>query len=172
MNKEQALNIFLTGFMGSGKSTVGKILAKKINWPFVDLDQVIEDIEKRSIQEIFLTSGEEYFRKVESQVLKGLIASRTIYATGGGMVISELNRDVMRTQGKIVYLKTSWPSLLKRLHFSNERPLVNMKKNWQELQQVWTNRQEYYNDADLIVATDHLTPTQVAEKIVSLLDLE
>jgi shikimate kinase len=172
MKKEHAFNIFLTGFMGTGKSTVGKVLAKKINWPFIDLDQVIEGIENRSIHEVFLTSGEEYFRKVESQVLKDLTTSQTIYATGGGMVLSKLNREVMRALGKIVYLKTSWPFLLKRLQFSNGRPLVNMKRNWQELELVWKNRQEYYNDADFIVVTDHLSPTQVAEQIVSLLDLE
>lgn len=172
MKNETQFNIFLTGFMGAGKSTVGKMLARQINWPFIDLDQVIEDIENRSIHEIFQRSGEEYFRKTESQVLKALVTTKTIYATGGGMVLSELNREVMRSLGKVVYLKTSWPFLQKRLQYSHDRPLVNMKKNWQELELVWKYRQKFYNDADLIVVTDHLTPSQVASKIASSLNLE
>lgn len=159
-------NIFLTGFMGAGKSTAGKSLAALLGSPFVDLDEQIVCYEKRSIADIFAAEGETYFRDCETKVLQDLCPqSVTIYATGGGIVVRDENRQVMKSKGRIIYLKTSWPTIKARLQQSVDRPLVDPAKGWDEVRNLWLKRQTYYEDADFVVDTDGLTPLQVAQKI-------
>jgi len=168
-----AQNIFLTGFMGAGKTTVGHALAKITGWHFYDLDRLIVDKERRSIAEIFKTDGEEYFRNCESIVLSGLTEeNNAVYATGGGIVLREENRTLMRGKGKIIYLQTSWDTLYERLKDSIDRPLVNPANGWYDLEQLWLRRMPFYQDADLVVDTDGIPALHVAEKIVSLLNME
>ena len=158
--------IFLTGFMGSGKSTVGKSLSGLLGYPFVDLDELIVQREHRPIAEIFATDGEPYFRDCESAVLQKMSAHQdAIYATGGGLVVRDVNRRQMASLGKVVYLKTSWPVLKQRLQQSVERPLINSSKDWDNVKDLLSQRQKYYEQADLIVDTDGLTPLQIAQKI-------
>jgi len=158
--------IFLTGFMGSGKSTVGKSLAGLLGYPFVDLDDLIVQREHRPIAEIFATDGEPYFRDCETSVLKELHHDQsTVLATGGGLIVREENRRQMARLGKVVYLKTSWPVLKQRLQQNAERPLVNSAKDWNNVKDLLSQRQKYYEQADLIVDTDGLTPLQIAQKI-------
>ena len=159
-------NIFLTGFMGAGKSTVGSLLAGILDYTFIDLDEAIVESEQRSIAEIFATEGEHYFRNCETKLLKGLATdSARVYATGGGIVVREDNRREMRRLGLIVYLKTGWRTLEGRLQKSSGRPLVNTENDLTEVKNLWEKRQPFYTDADLTVATDELTPWQVAQKI-------
>jgi shikimate kinase len=166
-------NIFLTGFMGAGKTTSGHSLARLTGCPFHDLDSLIVDREKRSIANIFKTDGEEYFRNCETMVLSSLAENTpAIYATGGGIVVREENRAMMRRKGRIVCLRASWETLRERLQDSVDRPLVVQAKSWYDLEQLWLSRMHHYDDADLIVDTDDLSPMQVARKIVSLLQSE
>lgn len=166
-------NIFLTGFMGAGKTTVGQSLAELTGCPFEDLDSMIVQREKRSIPEIFAAEGEEYFRNCETVVLSSLKKQgRTVYATGGGIVMREKNRAMMRSKGRIVYLCASWETLRGRLQGSVDRPLVDRANGWHDLERLWRSRLPHYQDADLIVETEALTPLQVAQKIVSQLQLE
>ena len=166
-------NIFLTGFMGAGKTTTGHSLAGLTGCPFHDLDSMIVAKEKRSITEIFKTNGEEYFRHCETMVLSGLEEkAAVVYATGGGIVMREENRAMMRCKGRIVYLHASWETLRGRLQGSVDRPLIDQAKGWHELEQMWLSRLSDYQDADLIIDTDAITPLQVAQKIVSQLQLE
>ena len=159
-------NIFLTGFMGAGKSTVGILLAGILDCPFVDLDVVIIESEQRSIAEIFATESEHYFRNCETTLLKELATDPArVYATGGGIVAREDNRREMRRLGLIVYLKTEWRTLESRLQKSSGRPLVNTENDLTEVKNLWEKRLPFYTDADLTVATDELTPSQVAQKI-------
>ena len=168
-----AQNIFLTGFMGAGKTTVGYYLAKMTGCPFYDLDRLIVDKEQRSVAEIFETDGEEYFRNCETIVLSGLNEEKNaVYATGGGIVLREENRALMRSRGWIIYLHTSWDTLCERLKGSVNRPLVDPAKGWYDLEHLWRRRMPLYRDADLTVVTDGITPRQVAEKIVLLLKME
>ena len=166
-------NIFLTGFMGAGKSTVGHALATLTGCPFYDLDCLIVDKEQRSIAEIFKTDGEEYFRNCETNVLSALNEEKNaVYATGGGIVLREENRTLMRGTGRIIYLRTRWDTLCERLKGSVDRPLVDPAKGWYDLEQLWLHRKPLYHDADLVVDTDGVTPRQIAEKIVSMLQTE
>jgi shikimate kinase len=166
-------NIFLTGFMGAGKSTVGHALAKLTGCPFYDLDSLIVEKEQRPIAEIFKTDGEEYFRNCETTILSALNEEKNaVYATGGGIVLREENRTLMRGTGRIIYLRSRWDTLRERLKDSVDRPLVDPAKGWYDLEQLWLQRIPLYQDADLIVDTDEITPRQVAEKIVSMLQTE
>jgi len=161
-------NIFLTGFMGAGKSTVGRLLANLMNRPFVDLDEMIVQRENRTITDIFSADGEKYFRDCETSVLNELYQQPVaIYATGGGIVVRDENRRTMKGIGSIVYLKTSWATLKNRLRKSVDRPLVDPDAGWDHVKALLADRQTFYEDADIVVETDGCTPSQVAHKIAS-----
>lgn len=159
--------------MGAGKTTVGQTLAELTGCPFQDLDSMIVGRERRSIAEIFDTDGEEYFRNCETMTLSGLQEQDcAVYATGGGLVMREENRVLMRSMGRIVYLRASWDVLRGRLQGSVDRPLVDRATNLDDLERLWLDRLPHYLDADLIVDTEDMNPEQVASKIVSLLSTE
>ena len=152
--------------MGAGKSTVGLLTADLLNMPFVDLDERIVQREKRSIATIFATDGEEYFRNCETDLLVELKDQpAAVYATGGGIVVREVNRQAMASMGKIVYLSASWPTLQERLNDSVDRPLVTVEKKWHELKDLWTFRQKFYSEADIIINVDGLAPMEIARII-------
>lgn len=113
MNKR---NIFLTGFMGAGKSTIGRRLARRLGYRFADLDELIAAREGRSIAEIFAAQGEAYFRDCEAAVLaEQTTADQVVFATGGGIVGRAENRAMMRQLGSVVYLRAAWSTLEQRL---------------------------------------------------------
>lgn len=159
--------------MGAGKTTVGHALAELTGCPFYDLDSMIVQREKRSITEIFDTDGEEYFRNCETMVLSDLQEQDcAVYATGGGIVMREENRALMKKMGRIVFLRASWVALRGRLQRSADRPLVNQANNWHDLERLWEDRLPCYLDADLVVDTEDMSPRQVARKIISLMQTE
>jgi shikimate kinase len=163
---EISYNILLTGFMGAGKSTVGKLLADLLVCSFADLDELIAESEQRTIPEIFAAEGEIYFRDCETDILKKLPQQPVaVYATGGGLVMREENRRIMKKLGKVVYLKADWSTLERRLQHGSGRPLVDSGRGWDEVKALWARRQPFYDEADLVILTDGLTPLQVAEKI-------
>ncbi len=169
MQPELKSNIFLTGFMGAGKSSVGRVLADLLKCSFADLDEMIVQREGRSIAEIFAVDGEDYFRDCETAILNELPQQQeaAVYSTGGGLVIREENRRQMRRLGRIIYLKASWPTLMVRLQQSVDRPLVTPERDWDKLKNLWTRRQAFYADADIVVDTEGLAPLQVAQDIAA-----
>lgn len=171
MQPASAGNVFLTGFMGAGKSTVGRLLAELLQRPFVDLDEVLIRRQGRPIATIFAAEGEDYFRSCETAVLHELPElPPAVYATGGGIVLREENRLVMRRLGCIVYLKCAWPILQERLLKSSGRPLVDAGQGMPEVKALWSARQAVYEQADLIVAVDGLTAMEVAQRLASELE--
>jgi shikimate kinase len=118
--------IYIIGFMGSGKTTAGKKLASLLGWKFIDLDKKIEEYTGKTITEIFSDNGEEYFREIESQLLRNLIAqTSTIISTGGGTPCHNKNMDFMINTGLTIYLKMTPGQLKSRLSGSKgERPLI------------------------------------------------
>lgn len=172
MSKEYFKSVFLTGFMGVGKSTVGRLTADLLNIPFVDLDERIVQREKRAIATIFAEDGEEYFRDCETDLLGELKEEvSAVYATGGGIVVREVNREAMASIGKIVYLSATWATLQNRLKNSIDRPLVTLEKNWDALKALWVKRQTFYSEADIIITVDGLAPSEVARNILDELNL-
>jgi len=148
-------NIFLIGPMGSGKTTIGKHLAKMFGLEFYDCDQELERMTGASVSLIFDLEGEAGFRLREHLLLKQLIAKNgVLIATGGGAVCNEENRRLLRTHGLVVYLKTSIDNQLKRLNKDKSRPLLQAEDRTQRLLDLAEARNPLYDaTADLVFST-------------------
>ncbi len=144
--------IFLTGFMGSGKTTIGKKLADKLNMPFYDTDAIIEQKEKMTIAEIFVKKGEKYFRNQETITLREITSNykKGIVSTGGGIVMNEKNIEIMKNSGIIVFLYASFSTLFERIKNSTNRPLVKTEN----LYNLYQKRLPFYEKATLKINTD------------------
>ncbi|HOJ92192.1 MAG TPA: shikimate kinase [Dictyoglomaceae bacterium] len=164
--------ISFIGFMGSGKSTVGSLLSERLNFHFVDLDKYLEKEEKKSINEIFADEGEDFFRDRESYYLqKVLLKSKNIVlATGGGVILRDENRSLLREYSFVIYLKGDFDTLIERLENTYEkekRPLL--KKSRKELYELWKYRSDLYEStAHLIIEVDNKTPFQIVEEIINI----
>ncbi|OCA91100.1 hypothetical protein A8F94_04365 [Bacillus sp. FJAT-27225] len=161
--------IFLIGFMGSGKSTVGKILAEKLGIRFVDMDEEIERTARKSISAIFQEEGEESFRDLETALLTSFPGSELVVATGGGAVLREVNRGLLKQSGLVIYLKASAEEISKRLVEDETRPLLKGDKK-KEIAKRLNNRLPLYTAiSDLTVMTDEKSPETIAEEIAARL---
>lgn len=159
-------SIILIGFMGTGKSTVGRILAGKLGLDFVDSDRQIEKEQGMTIPDLFRERGEAAFRAIETDTLKRLLREgRRVIATGGGAVLAAENREAMRAGGTVVALKASPETIIRRVGESGDRPLLagDVADNVKRLHE---QRKTAYDFADLSVVTDGLTADEVAERIL------
>ena len=160
------MNIYLIGMMGSGKSTVGKILAEKMELLFIDLDSEIEKTGGKSVSEIFNQDGEDHFRKLESEELKQY--SESVVACGGGIILDEENRQYINENGVAVLLTASMDELFKRLSDSNNRPILPDENTEKALTNLWLERKKYYlNTSDFLIETDGENPIEITNKIFS-----
>ncbi len=165
MNK----NIVLVGLSGSGKSTLGDILSSLSGYALVDTDAIIVKLQNRSINNIFATNGEEFFRTLETQVSKEVSAfDKQIISTGGGIVLKEKNLEYLKQNGVIFYLKTSVNTLLKRLEGDNTRPLLKTDDVKKKLENMLEIRGKLYEKADVTIETDNLTPEKTAKEILRI----
>ena len=147
--------IALIGMSGAGKTTVGKLLAEKMNYEFVDLDDQIEKIENKSISQIFADEGEEFFRQLETNMLNELINNdKLVISTGGGIIKNEKNREFLKNNFFNIFLNVSIDEALERLQQNENRPLLlgNIKDKWQKLYDE--RLLLYYQTADYIVNAD------------------
>lgn len=164
-------NIILVGFMGAGKSTVGRELERLGGFHLIDLDSVIVQQAGRSIPEIFATEGEDRFRDYEAAALRSLGGRHhSVIATGGGVVGREENWTVMRRLGTVVYLRAAWPALRQRLAGSQGRPLADAGQELGQVEDLWRRRLPLYERADFGVDTDALSATEVARAILKQID--
>jgi shikimate kinase len=160
-------NIFLIGFMGAGKTSVGRVLAKKMGLDFIDLDEVIKKELGMAIPEIFSRFGEDFFRDEESKVLRSVSQRKgQVIATGGGVVLREGNWEIMKNDGITIYLKASTGVLWSRVRSNTSRPLLQVENPFERLQELFSKRVSLYERADLMVNTENLSPADVAEKII------
>jgi shikimate kinase len=163
-------NIFLTGFMGCGKTSVGRVLSERLGYHFVDLDEAIVAEAGVSIKEIFASQGEPAFRRLESQVLqKVAVGTGVVVSTGGGAVIAEGNRTIMRSAGSIVNLTASVDSIAARLCGDSERPLLADDASSERIRNMLETREPYYADADLRIDTTSKTVAAVTAEILQAL---
>lgn len=156
--------IFLTGFMGSGKTTVGRKLAALLSRPFVDIDDLVAESGGTTVSDIFCYAGEAAFRFLEKEQLSAIAAKGDAYvvATGGGVPTSPYNRSVMKSCGIIVYLKARFETLQGRVQSGTDRPLWN-----EYARRLYEERCSTYEEADLVIDTDGKTPDDVAGEICS-----
>lgn len=163
-------NVFITGFMGTGKSTVGIHLAKKTGKTFLDTDYLIESREGKSINEIFLTYGENHFRNLENNILKEICISKdVIVATGGGTLLSKENFQLVHDCGIPILLLANPEVIMKRLiGEEDKRPLLSGAGRLEKITALLNKREESYNRFEYRVDTSNLTVEQVVAKIIEL----
>lgn len=166
MCKTSKKAIVLVGFMGAGKSTVGRALANLSGLPLVDLDALIVQRQGRTIPAIFAEQGEATFRRYETEALRSLNdASPIILAMGGGIVGRQENWQLMRRLGAVIYLRANWDTLRARLAGSTGRPLATADRTEADVKSLWQQRVPLYEQADLIVDTDGREVDEVAREI-------
>lgn len=161
--------------MGSGKSTVGELLAERLDLPFIDSDKAIEKIEGRSIADIFSTDGEAFFREMEMNFLAQLKSSKpSVIAVGGGLPTIDGALELMHESGLVIYLNTSLLTLIKRLREEKySRPLL---KNLSDaefhpfVEDLLSKRVHFYKQAKLIMPNERNSPTELVDKLMKELN--
>lgn len=169
----KASRIFLIGPMGAGKSTIGRSLAELLHKNFVDSDHEIEQRTGASVSLIFEIEGEEGFRRRESAILDELTQrDNVVVATGGGAVLSEVNRTALSTRGTVVYLQAPIATLVARTRRDRHRPLLREGERSAKFEEIMRVRQPLYLAiADVIVAADQRAPASVAQEIAAKIRL-
>lgn len=161
-------HVILTGFMASGKTAVGRRLARRLGYDFLDTDQVIEEGAGCTIPEIFARDGEAAFRDLERKTIAGLApAGPTVIATGGGTFMDAGNREALHRLGTTVCLVTSPDVILERVSRSDKRPLAQGPDAAGRLARLYEQRLPFYRMADVMVETDHLTVEQAASRVAA-----
>ena len=169
--------IYLIGYMGSGKTTIGRVLAKKLDCQFIDIDHFIENRQRKTINEIFLDKGEDTFREMEHSVLEEIsLFENVVISTGGGTPCFHDNMTLMNETGFTIYLKVSINELVERLNIAkNKRPLLRDKSNSEMYTFISENiekRSFYYNQAQLIFDAERMLTKIEVDHIVDKLILQ
>lgn len=166
-------NIILIGFMGSGKSSVGRGVSQKLTCEFCDTDVLIEEEAGESVQEIFGTKGEEAFRELETKVLKKIQTNRKkiVLSTGGGVPLREENRTILKKLGIVIYLNACEDEIYNRLQEDGTRPLLQGEDPKAKISNLMKKREALYQSAaDFVVATDGLSVEEVIQKVMFILE--
>jgi shikimate kinase/3-dehydroquinate synthase len=162
----EALNIILTGFMGVGKSAVGRRLADALGWKLLDTDELIESRAGKAISRIFAEEGEAAFRLMEAEVARELIGlDRQVIATGGGMIVAQTNLRALEAAGAVVQLEASPETIWERVRQATHRPLLDKPDPQGEIQRLLAARAEAYGRVRIKIQTDGKTPEQIVEEI-------
>ena len=166
-------NIYLIGLPGSGKTTVGRCLARFLYLDFIDTDHLIEERTGVSISHIFEIEGESGFRRRETRLLEEVSdRTQTVISTGGGIILSDTNRQIMRQHGQVVYLRASLEILWLRLKNCQNRPLLQTADPRARIAELMKEREPLYiAQADLIVEVTSDTANRTARKIAQLIDI-
>jgi shikimate kinase len=165
--------LYLTGFMGAGKSTIGKLLAKQIGYRFYDTDHLVMKGFGKPVSRIFAENGEEAFRRAEILVLNELVRrERSVISTGGGTLVRDEAFNIARRSGTLVYLRAPVSSLYERVIFSpKDRPVVDVPDTESIFLQRFEERRHYYEQADITVDTIDRRPADVVQEIMQKLNL-
>lgn len=160
-------NIVLIGFMGTGKSEVGKELAKTLGYKFIDTDELIERREGIPVSEIFDKYGEPYFRKIESEIIEEVsIMKDVVISTGGGAVIRSENRMNLKKNSITICLTASPEVIYERTKDYDNRPLLKTDDTYMRIKELLKEREPYYSEADIKIDTTQLEAQKVVETIM------
>jgi len=166
-------NIVLIGFMATGKTSVGRLLARRLGRSFVDVDQKIEQENGMTIAEMFAKHGEDYFRAKERELISRVARNRNaVIATGGGVVLFPDNMSLLRANGIVISLSASVEAILERAGRRNTRPLLEQPDREQVVSDLLQKRSRLYREADYCVDNENCSPHQTVEKIVAFLRQE
>ena len=162
-------NLTLTGMMGVGKSTIGKNLAKKLKYNFIDVDKIIEAKEGISINLIFKNKSETYFRKIESEItLKELKKENSVISLGGGAFLNKSIRKNAKKFSVSFWLDVPLEQLIKRLKKGRQRPLLYKKNITETIKKIYFDRKKIYNEADYRIKCNSLKSFEITNKILDL----
>ena len=160
-------NIVLTGFMGTGKTEVGRELSRILRWKLIDVDDEIVKAKKMSINEIFAQFGEPAFRDLETGMIREISKKKNvIISTGGGAVTRHENIDALRENGIVICLTATPEIILKRTSSNSERPLLKVEDPLQRIKELLEIRMPFYQKADIVIDTEAKTPFQIAKEIL------
>ncbi len=160
-------NIVLTGFMGTGKTEVGRELARVLGWRVIDVDDEIVKAQGMSINEIFGRFGEQAFRDMETEMIKEVSQNRNvIISTGGGAVLRQENMDILKDKGVVVCLDAAPETIFRRTSRNNERPLLKVENPLGRIRELLEARRPFYQKADITIDTDDKNPLRIAEEIL------
>lgn len=163
-------SIYLIGFMGSGKTTTASLLAKKCGFATQDTDQMVEAHYQLSIKEIFAKYGEDTFRTYEQQMLQRTRLKNTVISTGGGIIERQENRTWLRTK-QVIYLRTSWEEIVRRLKNSQNRPIWN-DQNTDKKALLDLREEKYIQASSHIIDTDEKTINEIVDEIMELIRIK
>lgn len=162
-------NIVLTGFMGCGKTTIGKIISEKLDVEFIDTDSEIIKEFKLPIEKIFELYGEQKFREIEAEVIKRVSeVEDVVISTGGGVVLNPVNIENLKKNGVIYFIYASPEKILKRLENDNSRPLLKDVDKLSTIIRLLNLRMPFYKNCDFEINSDIMSPELIAEKIISI----
>ncbi|MCX7765735.1 MAG: shikimate kinase [Candidatus Sumerlaeia bacterium] len=165
--KPEKNNIILVGFMGTGKTEVGKALAEQLSFTYIDTDEIIEKIAGKSIPQIFSEYGEAHFRQLEKSVIQNLVnLQHHVIATGGGAVIFDENIENMKRAGIVICLTASPEVIYERIKHDTYRPLLQVPDPQQRIRELLSQRQAQYQKADFSIDTSQLTIAEVSKIIL------
>ena len=167
------VNIALIGFMGAGKTSVGRLVAEQLHFDHLDTDDVIQSRTGRAITEIFSTDGEPAFRKLESDLVAELAGrTRTVISTGGGLPLNPQNLAGLRTHALVVCLWASPEKIWERVRSQTHRPLLHDKDPHKKIRELLAAREPYYKQADVLLNTELRSVREVAQQVVHQFHLE
>ena len=158
--------IFLCGFMGCGKSTVGELVAKQLQLPLIDTDAYLVEQEGRSIPEIFAQDGEPYFRKIEAEAIRTLCGTQAVIACGGGAMLNSDSAAAARKEGVVVLLDESFDTCYRRIKGDTNRPIVQ-RSTKEELEQLFRKRAAVYRANASCVVAGGVSPKKMAERVIA-----
>jgi len=168
----QPVSPILVGLMGSGKSSIGRRLAVSLELPLIDLDDYIVEQAGRSIPQIFEQDGEAVFRRMETEALRQVVGSRAVIATGGGVVMSETNRHILKQHPPVIWLKASPEFLAGRIAGDSNRPLIAAGDALEKLQELAAIRYPLYEQcADFILPRGDMKKTEALQTILDFISV-
>lgn len=160
-------NLALIGFMGTGKSAVGRLVAQLLHFTYLDTDQVVEARAHKTISEIFEKDGEPAFRQWERRIVQELTGrTKTVIATGGGLPANQLNLDSLKTHSLVVCLWASPETIYERVREHGHRPLLNEADPASKIRELLSIREPYYRQADVLVNTERRSVREVAVQVI------